>query len=73
MKKKMIDVLALVLSSTNAWGRIQAAVHILENQDMTGDQKRAAARQMLVEWGIALIGYIANGLIELAVIKMRLK
>lgn len=71
MKKILIDRFAAFLLGSDLWGKAQGIVKILENDEMTGEQKRSQALQMLENMGLAALGFLLNLAIELAVAKLR--
>jgi hypothetical protein len=67
----IIDRLASFLMGSDAWGKIQATVHILESESITGHDKRVAALEMIGRIGLGIAGFLINLGIELAVAKIR--
>ena len=71
IKSLLIDRFSSWVLGGEAWGQIQAAVHIVDDVELTGSEKRERVLEMLVKIGIGIAGYLINLGLELAVAKLR--
>lgn len=73
MKKLIIDRFAAYLLGSEAWGHLQAIVHIVEDPNKSGAQKRNEALELFAKLGLTIAGFLLNLGLELAVAKLRSK
>jgi hypothetical protein len=67
----LINRVAAMLLGADIWGQAQAVVHILENEQISGAEKRAQAFEMLKKVAKNMAIFLINLGIELAVAKLR--
>ena len=67
----LINALAIYLANANVWGRIQAFIRIVNDNELSGAGKRAKVLDMVERDGIRLAAFLVNLLIELGVAKMK--
>lgn len=73
MKKLIIDRFAAYILGSTVWGHLQAIVHIVEDPNKSGQQKRSEAIENFGKLGLSIAGFLLNLGLELAVAKLRSK
>lgn len=72
MKQLLLDRLAAWILGDDVWGQLQSLVHIFDDSDKSGSEKREAVLESFGKLGFKLAGFLLNLGLEMAVTKLRM-